>query len=232
MPGSINTLFQSLAERPGAHVLSSPESTGGPWVVTLDNFLTGIEADRLLEAGSEGSGLQRSLTGDGQEIQERTSSTSWCQGPCLLDPTVVAVQRRVEAYTGVPVENAEHMQLLQYREGQFYRAHHDQNSPRASAWGPRLYTFFLYLGDAGSYTGGETRFPGLNITVHPVKGRALVWPHVLDSDPYERDGRTVHESLPVSSGVKHAANYWLHMYSFRTFKDNGCQFVNYLDNWK
>jgi hypothetical protein len=94
-----------------------------------------------------------------------------------------------------------------------------------------MYTFFMYLGDDNSYSGGETHFPRLNLTVAPAKGRALVWPSVLSSDPYERDDRTDHESLPVRSGVKYAANYWLHMYSFRRFMDSGCGNMAYAENW-
>lgn len=36
---------------------------------------------------------------------------------------------------------------LQYTEGQYYTEHHDQIAPRHSVWGPRLYTFFIYLSD-------------------------------------------------------------------------------------
>ena len=34
-------------------------------------------------------------------------------------------------------------QVLRYEAGQFYKTHHDQNSPRASAWGPRMFTVFM-----------------------------------------------------------------------------------------
>jgi len=47
----------------------------------------------------------------------------------------------------------------------------DQNSPTTSAWGPRLYTFFMYLSDVDE--GGHTAFPLLNLTVQPKKGRAV-----------------------------------------------------------
>ena len=53
------------------------------------------------------------------------------------------------------MENAEPMQVLRYESGQFYKVHHDQNSPRSSAWGPRMFTVFMYVGDG--YTGGETQ---------------------------------------------------------------------------
>lgn len=43
------------------------------------------------------------------------------------------------------------------------------------------------------YTGGETHFPRLNITIPAKRGSALIWPSVLDGDPNERDDRTDHE---------------------------------------
>lgn len=223
-PGSTNAMFEAIAAHPSATVHSRE-----PWVITLDNFLSGEEADAVLAAGSgAGTGWARSQAGDGVQAA-LTSSTSWCRKKCLEDATVQRVQRRVEALTSVPIEYAEYMQVLEYQQGQFYKVHHDQNSPRSSAWGPRLYTFFMYL--AEGYTGGETHFPRLNITVAAAKGRALVWTSVLDSDPYERDDRTDHEALPVETGTKYAANYWLHMYPFRTKSDFGCGNVAYIDNW-
>jgi hypothetical protein len=45
------------------------------------------------------------------------------------------------------LSNPPPLSLPRYEAGQFYREHHDQNSPRLSAWGPRLYTFFMYLSD-------------------------------------------------------------------------------------
>lgn len=127
------------------------------------------------------------------------------------------------------MENAEPMQVLRYETGQFYKQHHDQNSPRASAWGPRMFTVFMYIGDG--YTGGETHFPKLNITVPAGKGRACVWTSILDSDPYQRDDRTDHESLPVASGIKYGVNYWIHMFPFRTLSGKGCGNEAYIQNW-
>ena len=66
--------------------------------------------------------------------------------------------------------------MLKYEVGQFYHEHHDQNAPKNSAWGPRLYTFFMYLNDVEA--GGETRFTRLNISVTPRKGSAILWPSV------------------------------------------------------
>ena len=40
-------------------------------------------------------------------------------------------------------------------------------------------------------SGGETRFTTLDISVRPKKGRALVWPSVLNEDPDRSDSRLV-----------------------------------------
>lgn len=88
------------------------------------------------------------------------------------------------------------------------------------AFGPRVYTMFIYLSDVES--GGSTAFPSLGIAVEPKKGKALLWPSVLDKDTMKMDIRTMHEAQPVRVGVKHAANAWLHQRDFRTPHSKGC----------
>merc|ERR1711924_384054 len=153
-----------------------------PWVVSFDTFLSEEETDRVIRVG--GKGWMRSQAGDGVQAV-RTSSTAWCDAyTCQRDPLLAKLRARIANLTMVPEVNAEYMQGLKYETGQFYKVHHDQNSPMTSAWGPRMYTFFMYLNDA--VDGGETRFPRLNISVRPKRGRALLWPSVLNSDPNER----------------------------------------------
>ena len=70
--------------------------------------------------------------------------------------------------------------------------------------------------------GGETAFTRLDIAVKPKRGRALLWPSVLDADLLKSDMRTMHEARPVIRGVKYAANAWLHLYDFRGPHGRGC----------
>ena len=79
---------------------------------------------------------------------------------------------------------------------------------------------FLYLSDVEE--GGETAFPLLDMSVKPKKGRALLWPSVLNSDPNVIDQRTVQKARPVISGVKYAANSWIHSYNFEVSNHWGC----------
>jgi hypothetical protein len=110
-----------------AHVLSTD-----PWLLSIDDFLSSAEVDALLAAGARD--FHRSLAGDGV-LEARTSSTSWCKGLCLQDPTVREVEKRVQALTGVPVDYSEYMQVLRYEVGQYYKVRqptpHTTRRPRA-----------------------------------------------------------------------------------------------------
>ena len=154
----------------------------------------------------------------------RTSHNAWCQRECLDDPVSKSVMSRIENVTGIPSTNYEHFQILRYEDGQKYDVHHDFISYHVERQcGPRILTFFLYLSDVEE--GGGTRFPDLGangLTVLPKKGKALLWPSVLNEDPIKIDGRTRHAALPVVKGTKFAANAWIHLRDFVTPHDKGC----------
>ena len=57
--------------------------------------------------------------------------------------------------------------------------------------------------------------PTTTQTVEPKRGRALVWPSVLNEDPNERDDRTKHAAMPVLAGEKYGANTWIHQRNFK-----------------
>ena len=147
---------------------------------------------------------------------------------CYDDPRVQRITERVSDVTRVPAANFEYMQLLPslpcqhptHPDCQFYRRHHDTIPELATMQpGPRVYTFFLYLSDVEE--GGGTRFDG-GFTVQPKAGRALFWPATLNHDPFTSDDRTHHEALPVTRGIKYAANFWLHQYDYVSAHKAGC----------
>jgi prolyl 4-hydroxylase len=70
--------------------------------------------------------------------------------------------------------------------------------------------------------GGGTHFPELNLTVTPKKGRAVLWPSVLNNDPNNKDDRTDHQAMPVLSGVKYGVNLWIHQRDYKTPYKIGC----------
>ena len=56
----------------------------------------------------------------------------------------------------------------------------------------------------------------------PKRGRVLLWPSVLDSNPSEKDYRTEHQALPVEKGLKYGANAWIHLRDFKEPFSRNC----------
>jgi prolyl 4-hydroxylase len=245
-PGDVNEFFTNITtleeyKQYAPQILSSPSylpgdsketadyKGDGPWLVILDNVVTNEEAQRLIELGSF-EGFKRSvevgkLKSDGRHEQKvdsrRTSTNAWCKNKCSDDNVARRVIERLTSITKIPEQNSEYLQLLKYEEGQFYTTHHDfirHQLKRQS--GIRLITVFLYLNDVEE--GGGTDFPGVSITVQPKRGRALIWPNILDQNLDTADGRTIHQALPVIKGVKYGANAWIHQRDFKTPNANGC----------
>jgi len=236
--GDLNKFFEGLTtdpayqkyqpaiiSRPG---MPNPKTNSSPWIVVLDNFLTDEECDTMIELGAE-QGYQRSLdvgdeTFDGsvglKENERRTSVNAWCLPPCYDHPTTKQVIAKLENVTGISDNHSEYLQLLKYETGQYYESHHDfPPYTLKRPQGPRILTVFLYLNDVEA--GGGTRFTDLDLTVMPKKGRALLWPSVLDENPMAIDMRMHHEALAVEKGVKYGANAWVHLRDFKTpFKIN------------
>lgn len=151
----------------------------------------------------------------------RTSTNAWCQGFCAMDPLVQRITERIVNVTGVPKSHYEEFQVLQYEVGQEYKKHHDMNPSNVGrVGGVRILTFFLYLSDVEE--GGGTEFPDLGITVKPKRGRAVLWPSVLDKYPEKQDVLTMHAALPVEKGTKYAANHWIHSHDFKLANHWGC----------
>jgi len=229
----LNQMFENIVSNPefnakyDIQVLSRPEYAEGddpetanyiigPWVLTLDNFLSAEEAERLIEMGHN-VGYERStdvgkVEEDGSVerklSQGRTSTNAWCLSEeCVNDPVSLAVYERMENLTGIPRSNSEALQLLRYTESQFYNIHHDYIPlDKERTQGVRILTIFLYLNDMpDESSGGGTNFDRLDLTVNPKMGRAVVWPSTLNDFPNEMDPSTHHQALPVNNGIKYGA---------------------------
>jgi len=207
-----------------------------PPVLVFDNILSHEEADALAAIG-ENAGYERSS--DAGQVQEdgsfdrvvsksRTSENSWCnRKECADDEMVMRIQNRLAEVSQVPYPNHEFLQMLRYQPGQYYVPHHDFIPGHvAMPCGPRIMTFFLYLSEVEE--GGFTAFSklkdgdGNELKITPKKGSALLWPNVYNAEPFKKDPRTHHEAVPVKSGMKLAANAWIHMHNFREPNAGGC----------
>jgi prolyl 4-hydroxylase len=245
-PGDLNRLYESITTNPafdqyGVKVLSRPSYAPGdtaetadyqlgPWMVVFENALTDDEADRFIELGSKVGftksqtvgKLEKDGTFSARGSTRRTSTTAWCQGDCAEDPTFRRVMNRIATITGIAETNYEAIQILKYEKDQFCKTHNDyageqKNHPP----GVRILTFYVYLSDVDE--AGGTHFPELNLTVAPKKGRAVLWPSVLNEDPNSREDRTYHEALAVGRGVKYGFNAWIHQRDAKSAIERDCQ---------
>ena len=141
-PGDLNKMFHRIAYGPESstrkvQVLSEPslENTTGrydyplPWVVVIDDFISEEECKQLIDLGAIRGYARSRDVGEQQpdgtfssvESKDRTSSNAWCQDECLEHPVVQGVLKKIESLTDIPDANSEHLQLLKYEEGQFYK---------------------------------------------------------------------------------------------------------------
>jgi len=219
--------------------LQPEEISSDPPVILFHNFLSVAETDAFVKHGrgryekSLGVGMKADGTMGDVATEIRTSSHGWCQHPgCLNDEHVQRVVARVADLTQTPSTNAEFAQLVYYHacdeaageKCAFYRRHSDYiEGDEFKLPGVRIYTLFTYLNDVPS--GGGTRFtdlPSGPVTFQPQRGKAILWPSVLESSPHEKDDRTHHEALPVTAGEKFGANFWIHQYDFKGPHAKGC----------
>lgn len=81
----------------------------------------------------------------------------------IEDPAVQAMNRRIAALSGLPIENGEPLQILRYRPGQEYKPHFDW----LDVGNRRVMTALAYLND--DYEGGETEFTKIGLKERPCR---------------------------------------------------------------
>ncbi|KAI4458947.1 prolyl 4-hydroxylase alpha subunit [Holotrichia oblita] len=131
----------------------------------------------------------------------RISKSAWLKE---IDHKHVAdVVQRVEDMTGLSMETAENLQVVNYGIGGHFWPHYDfatKGDPKAfnRFERKRIATVLFYMSDVAQ--GGATVFPYLNIAVWPKKGTAAFWYNLHSSG--EGDLHTAHAACPVLTGSK------------------------------
>ena len=124
--GDLNKMFERITTDPEWTNRGVTVHSRDPWVITIDDFTTAEECERLIQLGAD-VGYERSM--DVGELQHdgtygdsindgRTSTNAWCDDDCWEDPLSGQVLRRIENLTQTPYNYSEHMQLLRYVPGQ------------------------------------------------------------------------------------------------------------------
>jgi prolyl 4-hydroxylase len=185
-----------------------------PNIVVLGGFLDVDACHELIELARPR--MKRSSVvhhADGVRIDDtRTSSGCYFQrGEVAL---VADIEQRIAELTGIPLENGEGLQVLQYLPGQHYVPHWDYFPPespssadivRPEKGGQRVATFIAYLNTVP--LGGETEFPRAGVKVAAVQGNACFFSY-LSADG-ALDPLTLHSGNAVIEGEKWIAVKWL-----------------------
>ncbi|OAY82560.1 putative prolyl 4-hydroxylase 7 [Ananas comosus] len=202
-----------------------------PRAFLCKGFLSGDECDHLIKLAK--GKLEKSMVADNESGKSVMSEVRTSSGMFLekhQDEVVARIEKRIAAWTFLPVENGESMQILHYENGEKYEPHFDYFHDKANQvlGGHRVATVLMYLSDV--IKGGETIFPNAEskLTQHkddswsdcsrngyavkPRKGDALLFFSLHPDATTDTD--SLHGSCPVIEGEKWSATKWIHVRSF------------------
>jgi len=202
-----------------------------PRAFLYKNFLTDAECDHLIVLARDK--LQKSMVADNESGKSVMSEIRTSSGMFLSkaqDEIVANIEDRIAAWTFLPADNGEAIQILHYEHGQKYEPHFDffHDKINQAMGGHRIATVLMYLSDV--VKGGETVFPNSEAkdsqlkddswsecaksgySVKPNKGDALLF-FSLRPDA-TTDQSSLHGSCPVIEGEKWSATKWIHVRSF------------------
>lgn len=187
------------------------EINADPPVWLFENYLKAAEIEELLRVATPR--LEQALVSSattGVKSEGRTGSNCWI--PHRHSPVIAALTDRVAALVGLPLENAESLQVVHYGQTQQYAPHFDAWDADTEAGqrcmargGQRLVTCLMYLNDVEA--GGGTTFPKLELEVEARRGSMVVF-HNCHRGTTLRHPASLHGGMPVKEGQKWACNLW------------------------
>lgn len=196
-----------------------------PEIVVYDNILSVDECNHLIKLSKHK--LKRAQVIGTQSLHElhATRTGSSCFVAHRIDPVTHEITKRLSKLVGLPLTQAEPLQIIHYGPTEEYKYHYDsveqdgsdKNLKFMEYGGARLKTVLCYLNEG--FDGGGTRFRRIKKTIQPRIGRVLVfdntYKHIHDIHPLSE-----HCGLPVKRGEKYAANLWFRECSYSTlYKD-------------
>ena len=238
---------RSLRLRPEGPSIEATLISEEPRILMIDNFMTPPECEQLRALARPD--LCRSRVSSGTETPSRTSHGTFLTGAKENDEIVLRIEERISRCVGNPailkegkhvrkaLYKSEALQVVRYREGQFYNEHYDNKAGNAAH---RAATFMVYLTDVEQ--GGATYFPrstgrpvdaesfGLDLPsargpkavkmqflrsgrpqpglrIYPKCGRAILFWSRLYSG--HEDSASIHAAEAVDGGEKWVLTRWL-----------------------
>ncbi|XP_071952055.1 prolyl 4-hydroxylase subunit alpha-1-like isoform X2 [Antedon mediterranea] len=151
--------------------------------------------------------IQNPKTGVLEYAEYRISKSAWLKSH--EHAVVQSVNNRIQDITGLTMETAEELQVVNYGIGGQYEPHFDfARRPNVYSDGNRLATMLFYMSDVEA--GGATVFTEVGARMMPIKKSAAFWYNLYKSG--EGDLLTRHAGCPVLAGTKWVSNKWIHEY--------------------
>lgn len=187
-------------------------STTSPWEppAIIDSVLTRDECRYIMEK-ADSLFTPSTVVGVSGNDPSRTSETAWIP---KSDPVARKVFAKACELTGKPIGCCEDLQVVRYKPGTFYRAHHDSCCDDSDACksfetqgGQRIGTLLVYLND--EFTDGETHFPDHGDVKMKADPGSAIFFRPLAKDRDQCHPKALHAGLPISSGIKYVCNAWV-----------------------
>jgi prolyl 4-hydroxylase len=182
-----------------------------PRVVVFGGLLSEAECDEMVALAEPRLARSETVQTDsgGSEVNvARTSDGMFFERAEF--PLCQRVEQRIATLVNWPVAHGEGLQVLRYRPGAEYKAHHDYFDPAQPGTptilqrgGQRVGTVVMYLNHP--LRGGGTSFPDVGLEVAPVKGNAVFFSY----DRAHPATRSLHAGTPVLEGEKWVATKWM-----------------------
>lgn len=195
------------------------ELADDPLVIMEDDILSEAECEHIIRLARVDM-KQATVSSDDMGVASAGRSGSNCWVPHTKTPVVRKAMERISDMVGIPLSNAESLQVIHYDEGQEYRPHfdaYDLNTERGvrctQKGGQRLVTALLYLNTPDS--GGGTAFPELGLEVPAIGGRMVLFHNTRPLTTYVHP-LSKHGGLPVVTGEKWACNLWFREERYQT----------------
>jgi prolyl 4-hydroxylase len=196
-----------------------------PYIFSIEDFLTAEECEYIIEKASMQGLVQSTVLDVGVSSDVRNSYGTGISP--YLDDVMKNIFSRIAKVVGMPVDHSEPMQVVNYKQGQYYRPHRDtfpedglgsfveryldpvNEIVQMSPWGQRVVTAIINLND--DFGGGYTVFPEINKYIVPKRGKLTVF-QLTDSDGKELKN-ALHEAETVAGdNQKWLCNCWFREY--------------------
>jgi hypothetical protein len=221
LPDIPEDLLSDLATAPES--LARPQARvelDRPHVETIEGLISHALCEHIIAASAPSLAPARVVDPKSGELRadpyrHSYNMTFW---PADLDLVLYAIGARMCAAAGVTPDHGEMLSVLYYQPGMYYGPHYDCLVPGADGQnaelersGQRPKTVLIYLNDG--YEGGSTSFVRAGFAHKGGIGDAIVFQNVLADG--EIDEQSLHESTPVTGGVKWIASKWIREKSYQ-----------------